>query len=349
MGMDQQYNFSLVNAFGTKVTPMQKNQFIRLVLVGLLACLGLATAHHGSADNHKWHKIRVGYLPIAAELPLFVAIEGGFFKEAGVEVEIIRLASSNEMGNAATADQIDILAGCASNVVFDIGHVSGKRHLLFALNPYSNDKGHVTDHLIVRKASSVSTLSGLKGKKIASFPGSVNRIFTYLILEKHGVPRDSYTYMELLPKDWQPSLQSGAIDAVSALEPNATQIIKDGVGVSIFPGFYADLMPDVPLSGHWVAADFFKRCDKAQLSAFVGAYDKAIMFCRKQEKRAKQYLVKYANVREDIVTDVNLNPWKRRSEINVQQLQKYIDLLAEHKALQAKGKATQYLLPVVRK
>lgn len=327
----------------------------RWIIIGagtilLAAILAISLKDKFTDTTHKNQpKLRIGYLPVAAELPLFVAIEQGYFKKAGIEVELVRFASSNDMGNAATADQIDILAGCASNVIFDIGNVSGKKHLVFVTNPYSNSPGHITDQLIVKKGSGISTLSNLKGRKIASFPGSVNRIFTYLILEKHGVPRDSYTYIELQPKDWQPSLESGAIDAVSALEPNATQIIKDGTGVSIFPGFYADLMPDVPLSGHWIAADYFARADKTQLSAFITAYDQAIQFCREHEKEAKTYLVKYANVREDILADVNLNPWKRLSEIDSKQFQAYVDLLADNKALQSKVTVTDYLLPDPRR
>jgi ABC-type nitrate/sulfonate/bicarbonate transport system substrate-binding protein len=30
-----------------------------------------------------WPELRVGYLPVAAELPLFVAVEHGFFTKAG--------------------------------------------------------------------------------------------------------------------------------------------------------------------------------------------------------------------------------------------------------------------------
>lgn len=319
-----------------------------VLLVGLLAFF--ISNRNGSTDNQKdWPKLRVGYLPIAAELPLFVAIEQEYFKDAGIEVELVRFASSNEMGNAATADRIDILAGSASNVIFDIGSVSGKRHLIFALNPYSDTPGHVTDHLIARKGSGIKELAELKGKKVASFPGSVNRIFTYLILEKHGIPRASYEYIEMLPKDWQPSLQSGAVDAVSALEPSATQIIKAGVAYSVFPGFYADLMPDVPLSGHWIAADFHKRANKAQLAAILEAYEKAIEFCREHEAEAKVYLVKYANVRQDILADVNLNPWQKLSEIDSAQFQRFVDLLAENEALQARVDVLDFILVDPRK
>jgi NitT/TauT family transport system substrate-binding protein len=321
---------------------------LRCMLAALILA-ALTAAKCGPSPKSNWPTLRVGYLPVAAELPLFVAVEQGYFTRTGLKVELTRIASSNEMGNAATADRIDVLAGAASNVVFDIGHVSGKRHLLFALNPYSNSPGHITDRLIVRKGSNITTLEGLRGRKIASFPGSVNRIFTYLILEKHGVPRTSYEYVELQPQDWEPSLQAGSVDAVSALEPNATQIIEDGVGISIFPGFYADLMPDVPLSGHWIAADFYGRADRNQLTAFLNAYEDAIKFSREHETEAKEYLPKYAGVRPDILADVNLNPWKLLNEIDSKQFQTYIDLLADNQALQAKVDIAEYLLPDPRR
>jgi NitT/TauT family transport system substrate-binding protein len=333
-------------------TLMKKNRWILLIFAVIALGVGAALFLRNrtpDTTHRAWPRLRIGYLPLAAELPLFVAVEQGYFKKAGIEVELTKFASSNEIGNAATADQIDVLAGCASSVIFDIGYVSGKKHLLFAVNPYSNSPNHVTDHLIVRKDSSISTLADLKGKRIASFPGSVNRIFTHLILEKYGVARDSYTYVELLPRDWQPSLASGAIDAVSAVEPYATQIIKDGTGVSIFPGFYADLMPDVPLAGHWIAADFYSRADKAQLSAFIDAYDQAIQFCREHEKEAKGYLVEYANVRPDIVANVNLNPWKSLSEVDSVQFQAFINLLADNKSLKSRVNFSEYLLVAPRR
>lgn len=301
-----------------------------------------------TATTTNWPTLRIGYLPVAAELPLFVAVEKGFLQEAGIKYELVRVPSSNEMGNSGTADKIDILAGAALNVVTDIGHVSGKKHLLFAVNPYSNRPDHVTDHLIAKKGSGIASVKDLQKRKIAALPGSV-RVLVFLVLEKHGVARDSYEYLELLPKDWQPSLQSGAIDAVVALEPSATQIIKDGVGTSILPGFYAELMPDMPLSGHWIAADFYGRADKRQISAFLAAYDKAIAFCREHPADAKAYLVKYANVREDILADVNLNPWQKLSELDTKQIQAYLDLLSTNNAIQGKPRATDYLLPDPRR
>jgi NitT/TauT family transport system substrate-binding protein len=302
-------------------------------LVTVLLLLALNQSNRRPMTAEEWPVVRIGYLPIAAELPLFVAIEEGFFTDEGLEFELARFTSSNELGNAATADQVDVMAGTASNVVFDLFNVSQKRHHLLAINPYSDRPGHVTDHLIVRRDSGITELSQLRGKRIASFPGSVNRIFVNLILEKYGVPRQSYEYLEMAPPNWQPALQAGSIDAVSALEPNATQILEDKIGVSIFPGFYADLMEEVPLSGHWIASGFYDRSDPIQLDALVRVYARAIEFCRESPSQARAYLTKYANVRADIVDDVGLNPWRMVHDVSPQRFQEYIDLLAENEAV----------------
>jgi NitT/TauT family transport system substrate-binding protein len=329
--------------------PLNRRKVLWSTLALMLAAILVASLNYFTNSQRtaqlKLPTLRIGYLPIAAQLPLFVAVEEGYFRDEDLQVQLNQFTSSNDLGNAATADRIDVMAGTASNVVFDIATVSGKRHKLFVVNPYSNITGHFTDHMIVRKGSDITKLSQLRGRRIASFPGSVNRIFVNLILEKYGVPRGTYEYVEMPPPNWEPALQSGSVDAVSALEPAATQIIRDGVGTSIFAGFYADLMPDVPLSGHWIAADYLNRADPKDVAAILRAYVRAVRFIREHEDRARLYLVRYANVRADIVNDVNLNPWRTLAEINITRLQEYADLLAENGALQKLVDVRDFVLP----
>src|SRR5439155_1169243 len=52
-------------------------------------------------------KIRVGYWPIAAGLPFYVAVEKGFFKEAGVEVEPIKFAGAQQVMEAMLSGRAD--------------------------------------------------------------------------------------------------------------------------------------------------------------------------------------------------------------------------------------------------
>ena len=52
-------------------------------------------------------KIRIGYWPVAAGLPFFAAIEKGYFKEAGLDVEPLKLASPQQVAEAMIAGRAE--------------------------------------------------------------------------------------------------------------------------------------------------------------------------------------------------------------------------------------------------
>lgn len=287
--------------------------------------------------------VTIGYLPIAAGLPLFVAVEHGFFKEAGFDVTLTRFISSNELGNAGAAGRVDAMMPYALNVAFDIGNVSGQDAKLFGVNTYSDKPPHVVDYLVVRPNSGITKLADLRGKTIGAFPGSVTRIFVEYVLRQSGISPGEYTYVELSPPDWQPALLSGRIDAASVMEPQYSQIIADGAAERLVDGLFAKVMPDVPLSGHWLSARFADATDKQRLVAFVGAYDRAVDFIRQHPEDAKRAYKNYIPLREDLLPTLQLNQWAKSSEIDSAVIQRFADLLSENEAIQAPIKATDYL------
>jgi NitT/TauT family transport system substrate-binding protein len=68
--------------------------FRRKLLQGGLAAaaLGLAGAQRVRAQGTP--KLRIGYWPVAAGLPFFAALEKGYFKEAGLDVEPLKFAGA---------------------------------------------------------------------------------------------------------------------------------------------------------------------------------------------------------------------------------------------------------------
>ncbi|MDP1968752.1 MAG: ABC transporter substrate-binding protein, partial [Burkholderiaceae bacterium] len=52
-------------------------------------------------------KIRVGYWPIAAGLPFYAAVEKGYFKEAGLDVEPLKFAGAQQIMEAMLAGRCD--------------------------------------------------------------------------------------------------------------------------------------------------------------------------------------------------------------------------------------------------
>lgn len=295
------------------------------------------------SSSQQAQTIRVGYLPIAAGLPLYVALEEGYFEEAGFNIELSRFSSSNELANAGTAGRLDAMMPCALNVHFDIGIVSGTHHQLFGVNMYSDQAPHIVDYLLVRPDAGITSVADLKGKRIAAFPGSVTKIFVEGILRDHGVEPSEYTYIEMGPGNWQAALSSGSVDAASVMEPQAGQIIADGVATVLVEGFFAKLMPNVPLSGHWVTASFASSENEENVKRFVEVFDRAVDFIRANPDSAKAHYLTYTGLREELLSSMQLNDWSKSTEIDLEKIQQFADILAESGAIQENIDASNHV------
>ena len=52
-------------------------------------------------------KIRIGFWPVAAGLPFFAAVEKGYFKEAGLDVEALKFAGAQQVMEAMLSGRAD--------------------------------------------------------------------------------------------------------------------------------------------------------------------------------------------------------------------------------------------------
>ena len=76
----------------------------RLLKAGVASsALGLSGWVHAQSGP----KIRIGYWPIAAGLPFYAALELGYFKEAGVNVEAQRFAGAQQIMEGMLSDRTD--------------------------------------------------------------------------------------------------------------------------------------------------------------------------------------------------------------------------------------------------
>src|SRR5918993_4706031 len=81
----------------------------RVFLLALATAGAIAIAGAALAQD----KVKVGVNPVSASLPLYVAIERGFFKEFNIEIENIRLIGGPANVAALIGNQIE----AASNMV----------------------------------------------------------------------------------------------------------------------------------------------------------------------------------------------------------------------------------------
>ena len=81
-------------------------------------------------------KVRVGYWPVSAGLPFFAAVEKGYFKDAGVDVEPMKFAAAQQIMEAMLAGRCDGSANGTGSGNLAIGDIAQPGLFkLFCTNP----------------------------------------------------------------------------------------------------------------------------------------------------------------------------------------------------------------------
>lgn len=167
------------------------------------------------------NKIRVGYIGITCEAPIFMAIEKGFFKEEGLEVELVKCEWSKYK---------DVLALGG----YDITH-----HLImYFLKPIEQGLdvkftgGIHTGCLRVQAPANgnIRTVADLRGKRIGvPGMGTPPFIFANRVLGANGIDASKDVSWRVFPAgELGLALEKGEIDAIADSEPIGTLLLAEG-------------------------------------------------------------------------------------------------------------------------
>jgi NitT/TauT family transport system substrate-binding protein len=166
-------------------------------------------------------KVRVGYIGITCEAPIFSAVEQGFFKEEGLEVELVKCEWSKYK---------DVLALGG----FDVTH-----HLvMYFLKPLEQGLdvkftgGIHRGCLRIQAAThgNVRTVQDLRGKRIGvPGMGTPPFIFAHRVLHAHGIDASREITWRVFPAgELGLALDKGEVDAAADSEPIGTLLLNEG-------------------------------------------------------------------------------------------------------------------------
>jgi len=278
-------------------------------------------------------KIRVGYWPVAAGLPFFAAVEKGYFKEAGLEVEPLKFAGAQQVMEAMLSGRSDGSANGTGAANLAIGEIAQPGLFkIFATNP-SNAK-YVLDEFITGKDSAIKTMADLKGKKVASGPGIQNVTLCKTMLERAGAT--GATVSELPIGQHIASLVAGQVDACYTLEPTGTIGRMNGTTRVIEAGVVAKyILGDAMAPWHGGAAslttEFIKKNPEVS-KKFIAAYARGIELVRGKPEEARQFMKGYTAIEGPLTAEVPLASYMLYNEFKASDLayfQKFYDLFTE--------------------
>src|SRR5437660_12108306 len=228
--------------------------FQKLTTAAAVTVLLLAGCRKNSASSaaHS-NKVRVGYIGLTCEAPIYTAYEKGFFKEEGLEPELVKC-------NWATYKDALALGS------YDITH-----HLvMYFLKPIEQGldvrflagihRGWLRVQAGVK--TNIHTIEGLKGKRIGvPGMGTPPFVFANRVFGVHGIDAGKDITWKVYPAgELGLAIDKGEVDAVCNAEPIGSLLIAEGKVRNI-----ADQITDAPYkdeycceviaNGKWVDAN----------------------------------------------------------------------------------------------
>lgn len=278
-------------------------------------------------------KIRVGYWPLAAGLPFYAAVELGYFKDAGVNVEPLKFASAQQIMEAMLSDRADASANGTGSANIAIGEIAAPGTFkIFCANP-SNVK-NVLDEVIVPVASTAKVMADLKGKRVGSGPGIQNVTLAKTILERGGAV--GATVVELPISQHVAALAAGQIDGCYTLEPTGTIGRLNGTTKLLEAGVISKYVLGDPMAPWFggsasLTSSFIKKYPE-ESKKFIAAYARGVEYVRNKPAEARQYMKGYTPIEGALTGEVPLAAYMMYNEFkpaDVAHFQKFYDLFSE--------------------
>ncbi|HEY9270814.1 ABC transporter substrate-binding protein, partial [Achromobacter sp.] len=277
--------------------------------------------------------IRIGFWPVAAGLPFYAALEKGYFKEAGLNVEPLKFAGAQQVMEAMLAGRADGSANGTGSANLAIGEIASPGLFkIFASNP-SNAK-HVLDEFIVAKDSPIKSIADLKGKKVGSGPGIQNATLAKAVLERAGAT--GATVVELAISQHVAAVAAGQLDACYTLEPTGTVGRLNGTTRVLESGVIAKYVLGDPMApwfgGSASLTTAFLKKHPEESRKFIAAYARGIELIRSKPEEARPYLKGYTAIEGPMTEEVPLAAYTLYNEFtpsDIQHFQKFFDLFAD--------------------
>src|SRR5260221_14696093 len=181
-------------------------------VLGLVLSTAMFVAGAAAAEP-----LKVGYSDWPGWVAWQVALDKGWFKEAGVDVAFQWFDYSASM-DAFTAGKID--ANLMTNGDTLVTGAGGGKGIMVMLTDYSNG-----NDMIVAKPG-IKSVKDLKGKKVGIEVGLVEHLLLLHALESNGMKETDVTLVNTPTNETPQVLGAGAVDAIGAWQPNSGQAMK---------------------------------------------------------------------------------------------------------------------------
>lgn len=288
---------------------MKKHRYLwlTLALVSILVT-GACGGQPAPAEMPDMGTIQVGYIPILAYAPIFVAIEKGYFEEQGLEVELQGFRSGSVMIALLSTGKLDVGAGETGPALFNAIHQELDIKVVASL--LSQPPGYGTIPCLVRKdlfdSGEIAEPADFAGRKVSvNIERGMNEYLWSEVLGRAGLTVDDVELVTLPFPDIPAALANQAIDGAILPQPLAGKAIGEGSAVVFIGG---DEITDTPQNAVvYFGQRFLDPANKEAAVRFLVAYLKGARDIYGEAYKSDEHVAifsQYTNIPEETIKKV---------------------------------------------
>jgi NitT/TauT family transport system substrate-binding protein len=239
-----------------------------------------------------------------AEVPFRIASVKGFYREEGLDVEVIQIRGAIGM-QALLGGSVDYTSASGSTIAAAVRGIPVKLVFIASAKPQFD--------LIAQPQ--IKSVADLKGKHVGiSSRGGAVDLLTQLIVQKNGlVPnKDVISLVVGGQEDTVLALRAGRIAAALLTPPRPLILQREGFHRLAYSG---DYMPSYPSGGIGVTDEKIKTAPNDVL-AFVKGSVRGLQFARQNPIEAKKILSDYFSVKDQALSEQFFELYLSRLPVN---------------------------------
>lgn len=219
---------------------MRRRAVLAVALVLGLALAGCGGGSTGGGAGAEDSTVDVGVVQLPIFAPLYVADAKGYFKEAGLTVNIQNVKSGQDAIPLAASGKLDaVLAGFSAGMFSAIQSGLDVR-VVGSMGVADADTENPASALVVSKPlvdnGTIRSVADLKGHKIGALggAGATSAFYVGMALEEAGLTIKDVQFVQLSSPDIPTGLKTGGIDAAFVSAPFWNQAVADGIATKIW-------------------------------------------------------------------------------------------------------------------
>jgi NitT/TauT family transport system substrate-binding protein len=253
-----------------------KKAALRLAVLLLgLAALPLVPSRAALADTVKIaHSTWVGYGP------LYIARDKGFFKQNGVDVDLVVMEDPKERFPTLMADKIQMIASTVDTALLYMKKPTDYQYVV------AIDDSNGGDGIVAKK--DIKTIADLKGRRVGVNEGSVSEFYLNVLLAKAGLKESDLQVVNMTAADAGGAFVARRVDAAVTWEPwlsrgKATDFGHLLVDSSTTPGLITDVI---------IVKTDWEKAHTKDVAAIVKSWNEAVGYYEAHPDEAIEIMAK---------------------------------------------------------